>query len=113
MKKAIAIVVLGLFIPAYKPNVRTATLQSAWLPLLFAIFLFYYLIMKKRKSSIKKLKRKKKRRSSAKLHKVLPILKLVEDKKPEKKKIKTVSEQSQDELEPIISTPITSPMSDE
>ena len=26
---------------------------------------------------------------------------------------KTVSEQSQDELEPIISTPITSPMSDE
>ena len=29
------------------------------------------------------------------------------------KKIKTVSEQSQDELEPIISTPINSPMSDE
>ena len=29
------------------------------------------------------------------------------------KQIKTVSEQSQDELEPIISTPITSPMSDE
>ena len=29
------------------------------------------------------------------------------------KKIKTISEQSQDELEPIISTPITSPMSDE
>jgi len=27
--------------------------------------------------------------------------------------IKTVSEQSQDELEPIISTPINSPMSDE
>ena len=30
-----------------------------------------------------------------------------------KKRIKTVSEQSQDELEPIISTPIISPMSDE
>jgi len=30
-----------------------------------------------------------------------------------KKQRKTVSEQSQDELEPIISTPITSPMSDE
>ena len=29
------------------------------------------------------------------------------------KQIKTVSEQSQDELEPIISTPINSPMSDE
>ena len=29
------------------------------------------------------------------------------------KQIKTISEQSQDELEPIISTPITSPMSDE
>ena len=42
--------------------------------------------MQKRKSSIKKLKRKKKRRSSAELHKVLPTLKLVEDKKPEKKK---------------------------
>ena len=92
---------------------QTATLQSAWLAHLSAIFLFYYLIMKKRKSSIKKLKRKKKRRSSAELHKVLPILTLVEDKKPEKKEIKTVSEQSQDELEPIISTPITSPMSDE
>ena len=87
--------------------------QSAWLALLFAIFLFYYLIMKKRKSSIKKLKRKKKQRSSAELNKVLPTLKLVEDKKPEKKEIKTISEQSQDELEPIILTPITSPMSDE
>ena len=30
-----------------------------------------------------------------------------------KKLIKTASEQSQDELEPIISTPIISPMSDE
>ena len=61
--------------------------QSAWLVLLFAIFLFYYLIMKKRKSSIKKLKHKKKRRSSAELHKVLPTLKLAEDKKPEKSKV--------------------------
>jgi len=69
--------------------------------------------MKKRKSSIKKLKPKKKQRSAAELHKVLPTLKLVEDKKQDKKEIKTISEQSQDELEPIISTPITSPMSDE
>jgi hypothetical protein len=69
--------------------------------------------MKKRKSFIKKLKRKIKQRPSAELHKVLPTLKLVEDKKPEKKKIKTTSEKSQDELEPIISTPIASPMSDE
>ena len=30
-----------------------------------------------------------------------------------KKQRKTISEQSQDELEPIISTPINSPMSDE
>ena len=30
-----------------------------------------------------------------------------------KKQMKTVSEQSQDELEPITSTPINSPMSDE
>ena len=30
-----------------------------------------------------------------------------------KKKKKTISEQSQDELEPIIATPINSPMSDE
>ena len=60
------------------------------------------------KLPIKKLKRKKKRRSSAELHEVLPTLKLAEDKKPEKKEIKTVSKQSQDELEPI-----NSPMSDE
>ena len=33
--------------------------------------------------------------------------------KPLVKKRKTVSEQSQDQLEPIISTPINSPMSDE
>ena len=84
-----------------------------WLALLSAIFLFYYPIVKKRKPSIKKLKRKKKRRSSTKLHEVLPVLKLVEDRKIKKKEIKTVSEQSQDELEPIISTPINSPMSDE
>ena len=35
------------------------------------------------------------------------------DKKSKKKEIKTVSEKSQDELEPMISTPINSPMSDE
>ena len=65
-------------------NMRTPTLQSGWLPLLFATFLFYHLIMKKRKSSIKKLKRKKKQRSSAELNKVLPTLKLVKDIEPEK-----------------------------
>ena len=84
-----------------------------WLALLSAIFLFYYPIVKKRKPSIKKLKRKKRRRSSTKLYEVLPVLKLVEDIKIKKKEIKTVSEQSQDELEPIISTPINRPMSDE
>ena len=88
-------------------------LQSVWLALLSAIFLFYYAIVKKRKPSIKKLKRKKKRRSSAELHELLPVLKLFKDKKIKKKEIKTVSEQSQDELEAIISTPINSPMSDE
>ena len=75
------------------------------------------------KLPIKKRKHKKKRRSSAELHEVLPVLKLFKDKKPEKvlstlklfkdkkpkkKEIKTVSEKSQDELEPI-----NSPMSDE
>ena len=84
--------------------------------------------MKIIKLSDEKLKRKKKPRSSAELHEVLPVLKLFKDKKPEKvlptlklfkekkpekKEIKTVSEQSQDELEPIIPTPINSPMSDE
>ena len=69
--------------------------------------------MKIIKLSEEKLKRKKKQRSSAELHEVLPVLRLFEDKKTEKKEIKTVSEQSQDELEPIISTPINSPMSDE
>ena len=69
--------------------------------------------MKKRKSSIKKLKPKKKQRSAVELHKVLPTLKVGEDKKPEKKEIKTISEQSQEELEPIISTRITCHMSDD
>ena len=58
--------------------------------------------------SEEKRKRKKKQRSSAELHEVLPVLKLFKDKKPKKKEIKTVSEKSQDELEPI-----NSPMSDE
>ena len=75
------------------------------------------------KLPIKKRKRKKTQGSSAELHEVLPVLKLFKDKTPEKvlptpklvkekktekKEIKTVSEQSQNELEPI-----TSPMSDE
>ena len=79
---------------------------------------------KKTKSYVKFPKRLKKRKSSAKSGKVLTPLTLFDakfinniaypkDKKPEKKEIKTVSEQSQDELEPIISTPINSPMSDE
>ena len=49
----------------------------------------------------KKKKVKKKKKSYVKFPKRL------------KKQRKTVSEQSQDELEPIISTPINSPMSDE
>ena len=68
--------------------------------------------MKIIKLSEEKLKRKKKQRSSAELHEVLPVLKLFNDKKPEKvlptlklfkdkkpkkKEIKTVSEQSQNE----------------
>ena len=57
--------------------------------------------MKIIKLSEEKLKRKKKQRSSAELHEVLPVLRLFEDKKTEKKEIKTVSEQSQDQLEPI------------
>ena len=79
---------------------------------------------KKKRSYVKYPKRLKKRKSSAKLGEVSPPLTLFDakfinntaypkDKKPEKKEIKTVSEQSQDELEPIISTPINSPMSDE
>ena len=39
--------------------------------------------------------------------------KYVKFPKPLKKRRKTVSEQSQNELEPIISTPFNSPMSDE
>ena len=39
--------------------------------------------------------------------------KYVKFPKRSKKQIKTASEQSRDELEPIISTPINSPMSDE
>ena len=80
---------------------------------------------KKKRSYVKYPKRlKKKRKSSAKLREVLPPVTLFDakivnniaypkDNKPEKKEIKTVSEKSQDELEPIISTPINSPMSDE
>ena len=49
--------------------------------------------------------------SSAELHKLL------KDKpkktEPKKEDLKTVSEQSQDDLEPIIETSVTSPMSDE
>ena len=64
--------------------------------------------MKIIKLPIEKRKRKRIQRSSAELHKVLPVLKLFKDKKTEKKEIKTVSEQLQDELEPI-----NSPMSGE
>ena len=53
--------------------------------------------MKIIKLPIEKRKRKRMQRSSAELHKVLPVLKLFKDKKTEKKEIKTVSEQSQDE----------------
>ena len=49
----------------------------------------------------KKKERKKKKKKYVKFPKLL------------KKQRKTVSEQSQSELEPIISTPINSPMSDE
>ena len=55
--------------------------------------------MKIIKLPIEKRKRKRMQRSSAELHKVLPVLKLFKDKKTEKKEIKTVSEQSQNELE--------------
>ena len=79
---------------------------------------------KKKRSYVKYPKRLKKWKSPAKLRAVLPQVTLFdakivnniaypEDKKPEKKEIKTVSEKSQDELEPIISRPISSPMSDE
>ncbi len=52
--------------------------------------------------------RKKKRKENKKKKK-----KYVKFSKRLEKQKKTVSEQSQDELEPIISTPINSPMSDE
>ena len=55
---------------------------------------------KKKKSYVKYLKRLRKKRNTKGILKIL-------------KERKTVSEQSQDELEPIISTPINSPMSDE
>ena len=50
-------------------------------------------------------RRKKKKKNKKK--------KYVKFQKRLEKQIKTTSEQSQDELEPIISTPITSPMSDD
>ena len=52
-------------------------------------------------------KKKKKKKNKNKKKKYVKFPKHLE------KLRKTVSEQSQDELEPIISTPITSPMSDE
>ena len=52
-------------------------------------------------------RRKKKKKKKNKKKKYVKFQKRLE------KPIKTISEQSQDELEPIISTPITSPMSDE
>jgi hypothetical protein len=56
---------------------------------------------RKNKNKKKKKNKKVKKKSYVKFSKRL------------RKQIKTVSEQSQDELEPIISTPINSPMSDE
>ena len=50
-------------------------------------------------------RRKKKKKNKKKKYAKFP--------KPLEKQRKTVSEQSQDELEPIIFTPINSPMSDE
>jgi len=52
-------------------------------------------------------RKKKKKKKKNKKKKYVKFPKRLE------KQIKTISEQSQDELEPIISTPITSPMSDE
>ena len=79
---------------------------------------------KKKKNYVKFRKRLKKRKSSVKLRKILPPVTLFDakiinkiaypkDKQPIKKEIKTVSEKSQNELEPIVSTPINSPMSNE
>ena len=51
--------------------------------------------------------RRKKKKKKNKKKKYVKFPKRLENQR------KTVSEQSQDELEPIISTPINSPMSDE
>ena len=61
----------------------------------------------KTKGSNPQHRRKRKKKKINKKKKYTKFLKRF------KKRIKTVSEQSQDELEPIISTPIMSPMSDE
>ena len=53
---------------------------------------------------------RKKKRKKKKINKKKKYTKFL---KRFKKRIKTTSEQSQDELVPIISTPIISPMSDE
>ena len=50
--------------------------------------------------------------SSAELHKLLKD-KPKKKEEPKKEDLKTVSEQSQDELKPITTTAVTSPMSDE
>ena len=55
----------------------------------------------------RKNKNKKKKKNKNKKKKYVKFPKRLE------KQRKTVSEQSQDELEPVISTPINSPMSDE
>ena len=52
-------------------------------------------------------RRRKKNKNKNKRKKYVKFPKRLEKQK------KTISEQSQDELEPIISTPINSPMSDE
>jgi len=54
-----------------------------------------------------RINKKKKKKNKNKKKKYVKFPKRLD------KQIKTVSEQSQDELEPIISTPINSPMSDE
>ena len=61
----------------------------------------------KTKGSHSHHRRKKKKKKKNKNKKYVKFPKRLD------KQIKTVSEQSQDELEPIISTPINSPMSDE
>ena len=55
----------------------------------------------------RKKKKKKKKKNKNKKKKYVKFPKRLDRQR------KTVSEQSQDELEPIISTPINSPMSDE